>query len=421
LLGASPEADIALLGFKPGQKLLLESKLGGQQLKPLKLGDSDKMAIGDTIMVLGYPLAQPHIKYTTGILSGQEPRGDFGECFTSDVAVSPGSSGGPCLNKNGEVIALIVGGATEGQSYNFLLPISREKILFKDLSGGVVLPRFSMGYDYAEITPETLVYLGSGADSGVLITSVEGGSLADMAGVKKGDLWSAVEYDGIRMPIDCHGYIAVPWSCSKMLPSGVFGRIAYGEEFSLEIWRDGVMHVLLCTKKIIPLKGVVYKHLPFQPSPDYEVFAGCVVVEATENLILQWLSQFSAKLAEGGVSVNSVRSFMQYADLLTPAKKGFSRVVITRVFPNSTFGLNKVFEGDTGYVKAVNGRPVNTISQYRAALLESSDTGYVVLETDKGAMGVVFLADALAQEPEMAKTYGYNFSQTYCALIQQDV
>jgi S1-C subfamily serine protease len=415
LLGACPEFDIALLGFKTGQQAFLEGKLAGKKIVPLVLGDSDKISIGDEIMVLGYPLAQPHLKQSIGRVSGQEPT-SFGECFTTTAAVAPGSSGGPCLNKKGEVVALTVAMVKDSQGYNFLLPISREKVVLDQLKDGVILPNFSFGAQFVSTTPDMAAYLNAPVEGGVLVVAVTPGGTCDKAGIIKGDLITGLVYEDYRMAVDRFGYASVPWTTSRMGLRDIFARVQYGTIVNVELYRDGQLNLIPIQKTVaVSTTGIANKHIPFENAPEYEVFAGCVITEVTQNLSLEWLSQLCKQCKGKSLNRDAGSAFSKISEPLLQENE-WQGVVISYILPTSVFGTSKVFEQGPCYIKTVNNIPVSTIPEYRQALLKSRETGYIVLEAMNGVIGVVKLATALEQEPQMAEMYGYPLSESYHAL-----
>lgn len=417
LVGSCPEFDIALLEFAPGQQAVLEAKLPSKKIKSLTLGNSDSVAMGDEVMVLGYPLGCAELKPSIGEISGHEPNIKFGECFTTTAAVAPGSSGGACVNKQGEVIALTVAMVLESQGYNFLLPISREKVVLSQLKNGKVLPLVDWGLTTIPSTQDMFDYLHADTDGGVFVTAVKKGSLCDSAGVCKGDLIAAVVYDGMRIACDRFGYVAVPWTQSKLTLLDACARIGYGVTFDIELWRNGQKQLVACTKQVVWPSGVVTKKLPFDAEPEYEVFAGCVVCEATENLILEWLAWYCSQVEKRVLPQGLITRIAPVINAMPLESKNEPILAITRTFPTSTLGLSKVLQNaDLYFVESVNGIKVRTIAQYRAALLKSRETGFVVIETTTGIVGVMRLEDTLAKEPELAENYGYQLSQTYYAL-----
>ena len=115
LLGSDASTDVALLKVNPSKKVL----------KPLSLGDSSKVEVGDAVVAIGNPFGLDRT-VTTGIVSAlqrklEAPNGfTIGNVIQTDAAINPGNSGGPLLDSLGRVIGInsqiATGGAAEARS-----------------------------------------------------------------------------------------------------------------------------------------------------------------------------------------------------------------------------------------------------------------------------------------------------------------
>lgn len=196
VLGKETYSDIAVLTVD-----------GKTILSVADLGDSMKMRLGDTVFTVGSPLGSEYSgTVTRGILSNKDRLVEVSLTNTStsdwimkvlqtDAAINPGNSGGPLLNINGEVIGInslkLVEDEIEGMG--FAIPIE-DAIYYADiLEKGEKIARPYMGIGMLDLSnPYSLNYYGINvADeikSGVVITEVEKGSPADVAGLVKGDV-----------------------------------------------------------------------------------------------------------------------------------------------------------------------------------------------------------------------------------------
>jgi len=112
---ANPEKDFAIL------------KVPGRGLPTLPLGDSDKIRNGDKVVAIGSPLGLAN-SVSPGFISGYRQLKE-GAFIQTTVPVSSGSSGGPLLNMQGEVVGIIRHSAVEGQNINFAIPINDIKAI----------------------------------------------------------------------------------------------------------------------------------------------------------------------------------------------------------------------------------------------------------------------------------------------------
>ncbi len=114
---------------------------GDGNFPTLPLGSFGQVNLGDTIYVIGYPGAADlkdndlTATITSGIVSAfkKTEQGDY-KVIQIDAAVSPGNSGGPVLNSNGEVIGIATYGSTQNQSFNWILPIDLGKEFLNELN-----------------------------------------------------------------------------------------------------------------------------------------------------------------------------------------------------------------------------------------------------------------------------------------------
>lgn len=115
-------------------------KVDAKNLKPLTLGDSAKLELGQTVIAIGTPLGQFTNTVTSGIISGLGRGITAGSRYEgyverldnviqTDAAINPGNSGGPLLNSNGEVIGINTAVASQGQNIGFAIPVN----VIKDL------------------------------------------------------------------------------------------------------------------------------------------------------------------------------------------------------------------------------------------------------------------------------------------------
>jgi S1-C subfamily serine protease len=106
-------------------------KIDAQNLVTVPLGNSDAMRVGQRVLAIGNPMGLEQT-ISDGLISAI--RGDTPDekLFQITAPISPGSSGGPLFNLNGEVIGITVAQLTEGQNLNFAIPINAAKPFIKE-------------------------------------------------------------------------------------------------------------------------------------------------------------------------------------------------------------------------------------------------------------------------------------------------
>lgn len=186
IVGADPDFDLAVLR--------IQSKA---VLPEVKMGSSDDLMIGETVIAIGNPFGFSHT-VTTGVISALDRsiRTDdrvFHEFIQIDASINPGNSGGPLLNINGELIGINTAIYAKAQGIGFAIPISKTRKIISDLiaHGEVIEPW--IGIIVQNIDAGLARYLSVPAKSGVLIKMVEKGSPAAKAGAREGDIILALD------------------------------------------------------------------------------------------------------------------------------------------------------------------------------------------------------------------------------------
>ena len=190
VLGADRSTDLAVLKVDPS----------GLDLRPLPLGSSGDVVVGDPVVAIGNPFGQTGT-LTTGVVSakGRQIEGLNGfaidNVIQTDAAINPGNSGGPLIDAAGEVIGINsqiqTGGSNGSVGIGFAIPIDTARKLVPGLREGKVDTGY-LGITTIGITPE-LKPLNLPVDKGVYIVSVQPGSPAAKAGLKGGTVPAELE------------------------------------------------------------------------------------------------------------------------------------------------------------------------------------------------------------------------------------
>jgi len=212
VLARDPFQDIAILKI---EKEGITDKEGNFVLKPfptLKLGDSDKLEIGQTVIAIGNVLGEFRNSVSVGVISGlgrtiTASGGGLVETLEdviqTDAAVNRGNSGGPLLNLQGEVVGVNTAMVLEAQNIGFAIPINKAK---KDIEqvkkfGKIIYP--FLGIRYIIVTEEIQKENNLPVNYGAWIVGGPGepgvvkGSAADKAGLKEGDI--ILEFNGEKI------------------------------------------------------------------------------------------------------------------------------------------------------------------------------------------------------------------------------
>jgi len=179
-------------------------KIDDNGLKPLKLGDSSKLKLGQLAIAIGTPLGEFTNTITSGIISGLgrgitagSPFEGFVEkldnVIQTDAAISAGNSGGPLLNSKGQVIGINTAIAGEAENIGFAIPVNVAKgLIDKFEERGFDYKTPYMGIRYQMVDKQTAI-LNKIAE-GAYIIEVVPDSPAEKAGLEDEDI--ITEFDG---------------------------------------------------------------------------------------------------------------------------------------------------------------------------------------------------------------------------------
>ena len=183
LVGADADADVAILRLRD------TSGLDG---RPVQLGESGKVKVGDDVVAIGNALALPGgPTVTVGIVSALERSlGRLSNLIQTDAAINPGNSGGPLVNSDGEVIGIntaVLG--QRAQNIGFAIAIDTVKPLIERLQSGEAAPvQGFLGVSTVTLTPEIRERLDFGPQAGAIVVEVVAGSPAAQAGLEANDV-----------------------------------------------------------------------------------------------------------------------------------------------------------------------------------------------------------------------------------------
>jgi S1-C subfamily serine protease len=185
------------VGTDPGNDLaVIKVDVPPDKLTPARLGDSDRVRIGEMVIAVGNPFGIDGT-LTQGIVSGvgRTLAGSTGrplrQLIQSDAAINPGNSGGALFNRRGEVIGITT--AIENPSgdrvfvgVGYAVPINTATRFLPDLLAGKRIEHPRLGVSLQNVTPALANRLGLRVTSGVLITSTDPNSAAAKAGLRGG-------------------------------------------------------------------------------------------------------------------------------------------------------------------------------------------------------------------------------------------
>ena len=164
-----------------------------------RLGDSDRMQVGDWVIAVGSPFGLQST-VTAGIISAkarQIGQGPFDDFLQTDAAINPGNSGGPLVNMQGEVVGINTAIVAGGSGIGFAIPSNMARKIYTELQTKGRVTRGWLGVSIQPLTPELANSFGVKDTKGVLVSDVVPDSPAGKAGLKPGDI--LLEFEGKKM------------------------------------------------------------------------------------------------------------------------------------------------------------------------------------------------------------------------------
>jgi S1-C subfamily serine protease len=191
VISSDASADVALLQIR-----------GARGLPTVKLGDSDKLRVGDDVIAIGNALALPGgSTVTEGIVSAlgrsiSDPSEQLSNLIQTDAAINPGNSGGPLVNAAGEVVGMntaVIQGTPSGdaiaQNIGFAIAANTFKQTLTQLrKGGTSVANAFLGVSTITLTADIKTRYGLGVGKGAVVTEVVPGSPAENGGLTPGDV-----------------------------------------------------------------------------------------------------------------------------------------------------------------------------------------------------------------------------------------
>ena len=208
IMGTDPKSDLAIL------------KIEADNLRQLKLGDSDKLRVGEWVMAVGSPFSE-NLSHTvtTGIVSAMGRsniiRGQSYEDFIqTDAAINPGNSGGALLNMKGELIGINTAIATGGyeksnRGVGFAIPSNMTERIMSDLIDKGYVTRSWLGVYIQPLDADAAKALEMNSRDGALVTQVVGDSPAELGGVQEGDVIIRFDNKNITDPSNLRNIVSL--------------------------------------------------------------------------------------------------------------------------------------------------------------------------------------------------------------------
>ncbi len=190
IIGVDPKTDIALIKITPRKD---------EVLKVVKLGDSDKLEVGEWVIAVGNPFGFSRT-VTAGIVSAKGRvigEGPYDSFIQTDAAINPGNSGGPLVNMKGEVVGINTAIIAAAQGIGFAIPINMAKFVMEQLKAKGYVQRGWLGIYIQNVSKDLADYFGMKEAYGALVSQVIKDGPAAKAGIKRGDI--IIKFNGKKV------------------------------------------------------------------------------------------------------------------------------------------------------------------------------------------------------------------------------
>jgi serine protease Do len=324
IVGTDPATDIAVIKIDKLPK----------DLPTMKIGDSDKMRVGELVIAIGNPFGFSHT-VTMGIISatGRQNVGlaDYENYIQTDAAINPGNSGGALVNIKGELIGINTaiysrGGGSLG--IGFAIPSGMVRQVVDELVAGGKVIRGWLGVYIQDVTKEISESFRYSRDTGALVSDVMKGSPAEKSDIKVGDIITKINERDISDVSHLRRLVA---------------RMKPGTDAKVSVFRDGKLFDLA---------------MPIGTLPDKMDTEKSIKSESVDEI---------------GVTVKDLNEDLAYRYKISDQ----SGVVVIKLKANTPAFNAGIIVGDL--VREIDRKPVADTKDYRSIMKEGKDRKNLLL------------------------------------------
>ncbi len=232
VVGSDEASDLAVL------------KVDATNLPVVPMADSDAIKVGDVVLAVGNPMGVGQT-VTMGIVSAKGRatglgEGSFEDFLQTDAPINRGNSGGALVNTKGELVGInsqILSPSGGNIGIGFAIPSNMAKQVMASLIADGRVHRGMLGVTIQQVTPDIAKSLGLKTASGALVNAVTAGGPADTAGLKRGDVVTAVDGKAVEGSNELRNRIAA---------------VKPGSRVTLTVLRNGEEKKLTATLSELP-------------------------------------------------------------------------------------------------------------------------------------------------------------------------
>lgn len=414
VIGICPSKDLALIELE-------EDEIKKLDPLPPALQFCDDRIYMDSIpvMVAGYPLGKENLKFTTGVLSGNQNEYDvdydrYMSYLQISAAVNPGNSGGPLFNSKGEVIGVNSAGYTFSQNIAYAIPTHIIISVLNDLlnTPDKIVSSFNYGFEWNNTSQELLDnYTHKCTMTGIYINKVND---VNVLKLKVGDILHKIEFNDVCAIKDIWNLLINKSTnnINKLYKMGTiltaiidnFGVVKIYDNKNIETnWslnkkklninelldaitnKSNIKITLSRQKKIISYYtnadnveniGIVYI-LPIYKPIDWEICLGCCFTPL--NIPLVKISSLKKR--------NSNIEDLHY--FLIDKYRNKNWIALTHIFPNSDAYKSHILkDNEVGVITHINNTNVSTMDELRT-ILSKLKGKYITVDFENGKRMVI--------------------------------
>jgi len=339
LIGSDASSDIALLKIKV------------KNLKPVKIGNSKKLKVGQWVLAIGSPFGFEST-VTAGIVSAigrSLPNDNYVPFIQTDVAINPGNSGGPLFNLQGEVVGInaqIFSRSGGFMGLSFAIPMDVAENVIEQLKKSGKVSRGWLGVYIQEVTNNLAKSFGMKKPTGALISKIIPDGPASKSDLKVGDI--ILKFDGKDI------------TTSSSLPP-IVGNTKVGKNVKIEILRNGKKKNIKFKVQELPMQKTA-EVIKSNSTPETKKILGMTVanLSAEERKSLSAGNNFGIKVTdvsgnpayESGllkndiiyqISGKNIQNIKQFNKIIKNMKKGdFASLLVRRSQGNSIYLAIKI-------------------------------------------------------------------------------
>jgi serine protease Do len=329
VVGSDAPSDLAVL------------KIDAQNLPTVRVGNSDRVRVGDVVLALGNPLGVGQT-VTMGIISAKGRAtglsdGSFEDFLQTDAPINQGNSGGALVNTQGDLVGInsqILTPSGGNIGIGFAIPATMAQGVMQQLVKNGVVHRAMLGVTVQPLTSDLARSFGLKEVRGALVSSVQSDSPAQKAGIQRGDV--ILEVNG------------TPVADSNSLRNRV-ASLEPGSSASLTVLRDGKQETVHAKLAELPGKKMASND---REGTDSQGRFGLAVQPVTPDVA-------------GELGMKNPRGLL-----------------VNDVAPGSPASDAGVRPGDV--IEQVNRTPVNSVSELQSALKSSGEKPALVLLNRQG-------------------------------------